>query len=81
MKNGWCFGLHSQKPDEFYEILRRRTPAPRIDIFARRRHFGFDAHGNQVENDGYYHIMTRKKSENSMMDLLFSTQTGNMVCR
>lgn len=41
---------HSQKPDEFYEILRARTPEPRIDIFARRRHFGFDAYGNQVED-------------------------------
>lgn len=42
---------HSQKPDEFYEILRQRTPEPRIDIFARRRHFGFDAYGDQVENE------------------------------
>lgn len=42
---------HSQKPDEFYEILRERTPEPRIDIFARRRHYGFDAFGDQVEGE------------------------------
>ena len=42
---------HSQKPDEFYEILRARTPEPRIDIFARRRHYGFDAYGDQIEQE------------------------------
>lgn len=42
---------HSQKPDEFYEILRQRTPEPRIDIFARRRHYGFDSFGDQVEGE------------------------------
>lgn len=50
-----CFkGLnkkHSQKPDEFYERLRSRTSEPRIDIFARRRHFGFDVYGYQIENE------------------------------
>ena len=40
---------HSVKPVEFYELLERITPAPRIDLFARRRHAGFDAWGNQVE--------------------------------
>ena len=41
---------HSQKPDVFYERLRHRTREPRIDIFARKRHFGFDAFGDEVEN-------------------------------
>jgi N6-adenosine-specific RNA methylase IME4 len=41
--------VHSQKPTIFYEFLRARTPEPRIDIFARKRHFGFDAYGDQVE--------------------------------
>lgn len=40
---------HSQKPDLFYSLLRERTREPRIDIFARKRHYGFDAYGNQVE--------------------------------
>ena len=40
---------HSEKPAEIYERIRIRTREPRIDIFARRRHPGFDAWGDQVE--------------------------------
>jgi len=40
---------HSAKPDRIYEELVRKTPEPRIDIFARKRHIGFDAYGDQVE--------------------------------
>jgi len=40
---------HSAKPRIFYAFLRERTLEPRIDIFARKRHYGFDAYGNQVE--------------------------------
>lgn len=42
---------HSQKPNLFYTMLMERTQEPRIDIFARKRHFGFDAYGDQVEKD------------------------------
>jgi len=41
---------HSVKPKIFYDMLLRSTPAPRIDIFARKKHFGFDAWGNNVDN-------------------------------
>lgn len=40
---------HSTKPDEFYELIKEKSPEPRIDIFARKRHDGFDAYGDQVE--------------------------------
>ena len=40
---------HSIKPASFYRMIRDCTHEPRIDIFARRRHDGFDAWGNQVE--------------------------------
>lgn len=41
---------HSEKPAKFYSIIKERTKEPRIDIFARKRHFGFDAYGDQVES-------------------------------
>jgi len=41
---------HSQKPNKFYTMIRNVTTEPRIDIFARKRHYGFDAWGNQVES-------------------------------
>lgn len=42
---------HSKKPDKFYAALIKSTKEPRIDIFARKRHYGFDAYGDQVEKE------------------------------
>lgn len=41
---------HSRKPDVFYIWLTKRTKEPRIDLFARQKHFGFDAWGDEVDN-------------------------------
>ena len=40
---------HSEKPDCHYDNVRRYFEGPRLDVFARRRHRGFDAWGNEVE--------------------------------
>jgi len=40
---------NSQKPDSFYRMLVRAYPEPRVDIFARRKHEGFDVWGNDRE--------------------------------
>lgn len=42
-------GEHSTKPNIMYELIRKQSPDPRVDIFARQRHDGFDAIGDQVE--------------------------------
>ena len=41
--------IHSKKPRIFYDLLLKSTLAPRVDIFARKTHFGFEAWGDQVE--------------------------------
>jgi len=43
---------HSEKPAKFYQMLRAWTPEPRIDIFARQRHYGFNGWGDEYVGDG-----------------------------
>ena len=40
---------HSRKPEIFYSLVREVSPAPRIDIFGREAHDGFDSWGNEVD--------------------------------
>ena len=40
---------HSEKPLAFYADVRRYFEGPRLDVFARRQHPGFDAWGDEVE--------------------------------
>jgi N6-adenosine-specific RNA methylase IME4 len=43
---------HSEKPARFYQLLRAWTPEPRIDIFARNHHEGFDGWGDEYVGEG-----------------------------
>lgn len=47
----WPRGRHSEKPDAFYDLVERLSPAPRLELFARRRRLGWDAWGDEVESD------------------------------
>ncbi len=40
---------HSRKPDEFYDLVRQASPAPRLDLFSREKREGFSQSGNEPE--------------------------------
>ena len=39
---------HSRKPDRFYEMVERVSPGPYLELFARRRRYGWDVWGNEA---------------------------------
>ena len=49
--NRWPRQGNSVKPDGFYELLRRVTAAPRIDVFSRRAIEGFARWGDEAPPD------------------------------
>ena len=40
---------HSRKPDEFYNLVKQVSPAPRIDCYSREQREGFEQYGNETE--------------------------------
>ncbi len=38
---------HSRKPDEFYKLVLEASPGPRIELFSREYHDGFEHWGNE----------------------------------
>lgn len=43
---------HSRKPRAFYEFIAAHFAGPRLDVFARKPHDGFDGWGNEYESGG-----------------------------
>lgn len=42
---------HSIKPDLFYELVERVSPEPRLELFARRRRYGWDVWGDEAPTE------------------------------
>lgn len=42
---------HSRKPENSFDLIEAVSPAPRVELFARRRRFGWDAWGNEVASN------------------------------
>lgn len=40
-------GAHSEKPDLFMDLIERMSPAPRLEMFARRDRLGWETWGNE----------------------------------
>jgi N6-adenosine-specific RNA methylase IME4 len=60
-------GRHSEKPQEFFDLVSRVTMGPRLELYARKRHDGFEPHGNEVEVVGSY--MGNQSERQSILDL------------
>ena len=43
--------LNRYKPEEYYSVIRRISPGPYLELFARRPEPGFDAWGNEIPSD------------------------------
>jgi N6-adenosine-specific RNA methylase IME4 len=41
-------GAHSEKPQEFYDLVRQCSPGPYLDVFARKQREGWEVWGNEV---------------------------------
>lgn len=44
-------GRHSEKPAAFYDMVESMSPGPYLDVFARKKRFGWDVYGNEVYSD------------------------------
>jgi len=44
----WPRGRHSAKPEAFMDLVERVSPAPRVELFARRQRLGWDTWGNEA---------------------------------
>lgn len=43
----WPRRKHSEKPEAFLDMVERVSPAPRLELFARRARFGWEYAGNE----------------------------------
>ena len=47
----WPRGGHSEKPQEFFDLVERLSPAPRLEMFARKPRKGWSVFGNEADGN------------------------------
>ena len=48
---GWPRGKHSEKPADFYALVERMSPGPRLDMFSRSARAGWTVWGDEAPDD------------------------------
>jgi N6-adenosine-specific RNA methylase IME4 len=43
-------GVHSRKPDHFYDLVESVSPGPYVELFSRRHRLGWDVWGDESAN-------------------------------
>lgn len=59
----WPRARHSEKPDQFFEMVERISPAPRLEMFARKERAGWDVWGDEVDSDIHIGTHARRSPE------------------
>ena len=54
-------GEHSVKSDEFYKVVEKMSPSPRIDVFARRQRLGWEVFGDEVDSQVPLNVRTIRR--------------------
>jgi len=64
---------HSRKPDEFYDLIRRCSPGPYLELFARHAQDGWSQWGDQLETGTAWKPTAAYRASQSKPDaVLFS---------
>ena len=59
----WPRGRHSEKPEPFYDLVERVSPAPYLELFSRRTRLGWTCWGNEVPDVGLMTMPSPKDEE------------------
>ena len=64
-------GKHSEKPDVFYELVMQLLGdfGPRIDLFARKLHTGWDAWGNEIAGLHHEYVEVPRKARSTSLKM------------
>ena len=47
----WARGKHSEKPEEFFNLVEKCSPGPYLELFSRKKREGWSVWGNEVDSD------------------------------